>query len=162
MRIPERHGTMPQAPSRPPFRVIPRRSFLGFILLSAARPSLAMYSPDDIAKARREATFHLELRMLAAEPTRTQPGQAMVSGEVTRTYRTNARVKAGDTLRFWVDTTRRGLRSPPGDDVRLELEGLLPGRWLEGYFTAGTKDGELAVALRQVGIFAASSATPRL
>lgn len=121
-----------------------------------------MYSPEDIAKARREATFHLELRVLAADPTRTQPGQAMVAGEVTRAYRADARVKAGDRVRFWVDTTRRGLRSPPGDDVRLALEELLPGRWLEGYFTAGAKDGELAVALRQVGIFAASSTTPRL
>ena len=162
MRIPERRGTMPQAPSRRLFRVIPRRSFLGLLALAAARPSLAMYSPEDIAAARRSAAFHLELRIVSAEPTRTQPGQASVTGEVTRAYRADARVKVADTVRFWVDTTRRGLRSPPGDDVRLELEELLPGRWLEGYFNPGAKDGELAVALRQVGIHAASSATPRL
>ena len=162
MRIPECRGTMPQAPLRRPFRVIPRRSFLGFILLSAARPSLAMYSPEDIAAARRTAAFHLEVRMLKMEPTRTQPGQAWVTGEVTQVYRTDGRVKPGATLGFWVDTTRRGLRSPPGDDVRLELEELLPGRWLEGYFASSAKEGELAVALRQIGIFAASSTTPRL
>ncbi len=44
----------------------------------------------------------------------------------------------------------------------LELEELLPGRWLEGYFASSAKEGELAVALRQIGIFAASSTTPRL
>ena len=166
MRNPGRPGTMPAAPVRPPFRVIARRPFLGTLLLLATRPSFAMYSPEDIADARRKAAFHLEVRVRSVAPTRTQPGQAMVEGDVTRVHRGDGRIASGAAVRFWVDSRYRGQRSPPGDDVRLDLEELLPGRYLEGYFTTEARAAgavpELGVALRQVGIFPASSATPRL
>ena len=125
-----------------------------------------MYSPEDVANARRGAAFHLEVSIRSVEPTRAQPGQAMVQGAVTRAWRSDGSLAAGAAVRFWIDTRLRGQRSPPGDDVRIDLEDLQSGRFIEAYFAPGRKPAggatELTIALRQAGVYAAASDKPRL
>lgn len=126
----------------------------------------AMYSPEDITKARQDAAFHLEICIERIEPTRTQPGQALIHGRVTQVLRPQTTLKKGDPVSFWVDTRHRGQRSPPGDDVRLDLEEITPGKYLEAHFTANwlVMSGvtQLEVALRQIGVYAVSSSVGRL
>lgn len=95
-----------------------------------------MISPEDEAAAREAAELHAVLRIQTAQPTRTQPGQCLLTVEVQQCWRAPQGLRTGDRLELWVDSRWRGQRSPPGEDVRLDLEALQPGVRLEAWAAA--------------------------
>lgn len=95
-----------------------------------------MLSPEDEAAARESADLHAVLRVQSAQPTRTQPGQCLLTVELLQCWRAPPGLHPGDRLELWVDSRWRGQRSPPGEDVRLDLEVLQPGVRLEAWAAA--------------------------
>lgn len=125
-----------------------------------------MYSPEDIFQARARASFHLELLIERTEAGTALPGQSVIHGRVTRMFRGPETMKMGDSVLFPVDSQDRGQRFPPGDDVRLMVQDLMPGEYLEAYFTPNGRlcSGvwHLEVALRQARVYSTSSPMARL
>ena len=141
------------------------RLLAGALLLCILPWALAVYSPEDIAHARRAAVCHLELRIDSPEPTRTQPGQVLVRAHITHVYRSRGAHAVGQQYSFWVDSIGRDQRAPPGDDVRLLVDDLAPGTFIAGYFNdrtpAGADPANLALQLRQVDVYPVSSPKAR-
>lgn len=90
-----------------------------------------MYSPEDQAEARTTAELHARIAVIAAQPTRTQPGQCWLRAELIEVWRAPPGLAAGSVIEVWVDSCWRGQRSPPGEDVRLCIEDLVAGRQIE-------------------------------
>lgn len=109
-----------------------------------------MISPEDEVAARASAELHAVLRILAAQPTRTQPGQCLLAVELLGIRRAPAGLASGDRIELWVDSRWRGQRSPPGEDVRLDIEALQPGVLLEAWARRDGPANRFAVVLGQV------------
>jgi hypothetical protein len=125
-----------------------------------------MYSPEDISKARRDAGFHLEICIAQTQATPTQPGRVLIQGLVTQVFFACLAIRLGHPVAFWVDSLYSDQRAPPGEDVRLDVEDLVAGRYIEAYFVAHGFDRAAAtpleVALRQVAVYDVSSPVGRL
>ena len=108
-----------------------------------------MMSPEEYRAAREAATYWLQLRIDAVKAPGKLPGVCIVRGEVTRVFRGPALAK---TIDLQIDCKRRGERSPPGDEFRVELEELLAGRSVEAF--VDLREGRYVVAARQVELVA--------
>lgn len=116
----------------------------------------AMMSPDEYRAARTAASHWLQLRIDAASQPASLPGVCIVHGEVTRTFRGPPLVS--NTIDLEIECKRRGERSPPGDEFRVNIEDLASGRFLEAFATL--RDGRFAVVARQVELVAHPAAKP--
>jgi len=131
--------------------------FTALILLCfSLRDAAAMMSPDEYRAARTAASHWLQLRIDAASQPASLPGVCIVHGEVTRTFRGPPLVS--NTIDLEIECKRRGERSPPGDEFRVNIEDLASGRFLEAFATL--RDGRFAVVARQVELVAHPAAKP--
>ena len=115
----------------------------------ATLEAIAMMSPEEYRAAREAATYWLQLRIDAVEAPGKLPGVCIVVGQVTRVFRGPA---LGKTIDLEIDCKRRGERSPPGDEFRVEIEELSAGRYLEAF--VDLREGHYVVAARQVELVA--------
>ena len=124
---------------------------LALWLACCATPgAYAMMSPEEYRAARDAASHWLQVRIDAVNAPDQLPGVCVVRGEVTRTFRGAA--PAAKTIELEVECKKRGERSPPGDEFRLDVEDLAAGRHLEAF--ADVRDGRYVVAARQVELVA--------
>ena len=124
----------------------------GFVTLEA----IAMMSPEEYRAARASAGYWLQLRIDRVNVPRTLPGTCIVRGEVTRMFRGSA--PATKAIDLEVECKRRGERSPPGDEFRVDVEDLRAGRYIEAF--ANLREARYVVAARQVEFVAKPAATP--
>lgn len=115
-----------------------------------------MMSPEEYRAARAAATYWLQLRIDAVTAPRKFPGACIVRGEVTRIFRGPA--SAANTIDLEVECKQRGDRSPPGDEFRVDVEELRPGRYVEAF--ANLREGRYVVAARQMEFVANPGQTP--
>ena len=115
-----------------------------------------MMSPEEYRAAREAATYWLQLRIDAVKAPRTFPGSCIVHGEVTRIFRGPA--PAVKTIDLEVECKRRGERSPPGDEFRMDVEELRAERSIEAF--VNLREGRYVVAARQVEFVANPGPSP--
>ena len=115
-----------------------------------------MMQAEEYRAARAAASHWLQLRITAVKPPQAMPGVCVVRGEVTRTFRGTP--PAAKTIDLEVECKKRGERSPPGDEFRIDTEDLVPGRHLEAF--AEARGGRYAVVARQVELVAKPLAQP--
>ena len=114
-----------------------------------------MMAPEEYRAARAAASHWLQLRILATQSPRKLPGVCVVRSEVTRTFRGAPPAK---TIDLEIECKKHGERSPPGDEFRVDVEDLVPGRHLEAF--AEARGEHYAVVARQVELIAKPLATP--
>ena len=115
----------------------------------------AMRPPEEYRAARAAASHWLQLRISGMEASKTA-GVCLVRGEVTRTFR--GPPPAAKAIELEVECKKRGERSPPGDEFRVDMEDLVPGRYLEAF--AEVRGVRYAVVARQVELIAKPGAKP--
>jgi hypothetical protein len=115
-----------------------------------------MMSPEEYRAAREAATCWLQLRIDAVKAPRTLPGTCIVRGEVSRVFR--GPTPAAKTIDLEVECKKRGERSPPGDEFRVDIEDLRAGRFVEAF--ANVREGSYVVAARQVEVVANPGSAP--
>jgi hypothetical protein len=105
----------------------------------------AMMAPEEYRAARAAASHWLQLRITAVQKPDPLPGICVVRAEVLRTFRGTPPPK---TIEIEVHCKKRGERSPPGDEFRIDAEDLIAGRHLEAF--AEMRGARYAVVARQV------------
>ena len=115
-----------------------------------------MMAPEEYRAARAAASHWLQLRIASVKKPDRVPGVCVVSGEVTRTFR--GPPPPSRTIELEVDCKRRGERSPPGDEFRIEVEDLAAGKYLEAF--AEVRGARYAVVARQVELIAKPADKP--
>ena len=115
-----------------------------------------MRPPEEYRAARAAATHWLQLRIIGVTNPDRLPGVCVVRAEALRTFR--GAPPATKTIDLEVDCKKRGERSPPGDEFRVDAEALIPGKYLEAF--AEVREGRYAVAARQVELIAQPATTP--
>jgi hypothetical protein len=110
----------------------------------------AMRPPEEYRAARAAATHWLQVRIIGVTQPDRLPGVCVVRGEVLRTFRGAA--PATKTIDLEVECKKRGERSPPGDEFRIEVEDLVAGKHLEAF--AEARGARYAVVARQVELIA--------
>jgi hypothetical protein len=115
----------------------------------------AMMAPEEYRAARAAASHWLQLRILATQAPEKLPGVCVVRSEVTQTFRG---VPPAKTIELEVECKKRGERSPPGDEFRVDIEDLVRGKYLEAF--AQARGDRYAVVARQVELVANAAATP--
>ena len=115
-----------------------------------------MRAPEEYRAARAAASHWLQLRITAVKTPQTMPGVCIVRGEVTRTFR--GPPPAAKTIDLEVECKRRGERSPPGDEFRIDVEDLVSGRHLEAF--AEVRGERYAVVARQIELIAKPGPQP--
>ena len=115
-----------------------------------------MRPPEEYRAARAAASHWLQLRVIGVTKPDRLPGVCVVRGEVLRTFR--GAPPATKTIDLEVDCKKRGERSPPGDEFRIEAEDLVAGRHLEAF--AEARGARYAVVARQVELVAKPGAKP--
>jgi hypothetical protein len=116
----------------------------------------AMRAPEEYRAARAAASHWLQLRIISLKKPDRLPGVCVVRGEVTRTFR--GPPPAAKTIQLEIDCKKRGERSVPGDEFRVETEDLVPGRHLEAF--AEVRGERYGVVARQVEMVAKPGAKP--
>jgi hypothetical protein len=116
----------------------------------------AMRAPEEYRAARAAASHWLQLRITSVKTPQTMPGECVVRGEVTRTFR--GAPPATKTIDLEVECKNRGERSPPGDEFRIDAEDLVSGRHLEAF--AEVRGERYAVVARQVELIAKPGIRP--
>ena len=109
-----------------------------------------MMAPEEYRAARAAATHWLQLRIIGVTKADRLPGLCVVHGEVLRTFR--GAPPAAKTIDLEVECKKRGERSPPGDEFRIEVEDLVAGKHLEAF--AEARGARFAVVARQVELVA--------
>ena len=74
-------------------------------------------------RARREARFHIQVRLESIPSAIATPGEVRVAGRVTRLFRSKGDLTVGDPVAFTLRVYQRGEHVPPG--VAYLLEGDL-------------------------------------
>ena len=115
-----------------------------------------MRPPEEYRAARAAASHWLQLRITAVKTPQAMPGVCIVRGEVTRTFR--GPPPAAKTIDLEVECKKRGERSPPGDEFRVDAEDLVSGRHLEAF--AEARGERYAVVARQVELIVKPGAQP--
>ena len=115
-----------------------------------------MRPPEEYRAARAAATHWLQLRIISLKKPGRFPGVCVVRGEVTRTFR--GPPPASKTIELEVDCKKRGERSPPGDEFRIDAEDLVAGGHLEAF--AEARGARYAVVARQVELVAKPGEKP--
>ena len=115
-----------------------------------------MRAPEEYRAARAAATHWLQLRIISLKKPDRLPGVCVVRGEVTRTFR--GPPPATKTIELEIDCKKRGERSAPGDEFRVEAEDLVAGRRLEAF--AEARGERYGVVARQVEMIAKPAAKP--
>jgi len=115
-----------------------------------------MRAPEEYRAARAAATHWLQLRIISLKKPDRLPGVCVVRGEVTRTFR--GPPPATKTIELEIDCKKRGERSAPGDEFRVEAEDLVAGRHLEAF--AEVRGERYGVVARQVEMIAKPAAKP--
>ena len=110
----------------------------------------AMRPPEEYRAARAAATHWLQVRIIGVTKADQLPGICVVRGEVLRTFR--GALPATKTIDLEVECKKRGERSPPGDEFRIEVEDLVAGKHLEAF--AEARGARYAVVARQVEVIA--------
>lgn len=87
-------------------------------------------------RARREATYHVQVKIISLGAAPPTVGEIVVQGRITRVFRTNNRLKEGDSISFALPVLREGGHHPPGRDYFLHSH-LVEATHLEAYL-----DGE--------------------
>ena len=105
-----------------------------------------MMAPEEYRAARAAASHWLQLQIIEVKKPDRLPGVCIVRGEVIRTFR--GPPPASTTIELEVDCRKRGERSPPGDEFRIDAEDLVAGRHLEAF--AEARGARYAVVARQV------------
>ena len=115
-----------------------------------------MMAPEEYRAARAAASHWLQLRIISLKKPDRLPGTCIVHADVLRTFR--GAPPASKTVELEVDCKKRGERSPPGDEFRVDAEDLVAGRHLEAFAEArGTR---YAVVARQVELVAKPADKP--
>ena len=115
-----------------------------------------MMAPEEYRAARAAATHWLQLRIIGVTKPDRLPGVCVVRAEVLRTFR--GAPPATKTIDLEVDCKKRGERSPPGDEFRVDAEELVAGRHLEAF--AEVRGAHYAVVARQVELVAKPGEKP--
>lgn len=115
-----------------------------------------MMAPEEYRAARAAATHWLQLRIISSKKPDRLPGVCVVRGEAMRTFR--GLPPASKTIDLEVDCKKRGERSAPGDEFRIDAEDLAPGRRLEAF--AEVRGERYRVVARQVELVAKPGAKP--
>ena len=118
--------------------------------------AIAMMSPEEYRAAREAATYWMQLRIDAVKAPPDLPGSCIVRGKVTRVFRGSS--PAAKSIDLEVECKRRGERSPPGDEFRVDIEELRAGRYVEAF--ANLSGGRFIVAARQIEFVANPGPTP--
>jgi len=105
-----------------------------------------MMAPEEYRAARAAASHWLQVRIGGVQKPDRLPGVCVVRAEVLRTFR--GPPPASKTIELEVDCKKRGERSPPGDEFRIDAEDLVPGTYLEAF--AEVRGARYAVVARQV------------
>jgi hypothetical protein len=115
-----------------------------------------MMTPEEYRAARARASHWVQLRIGTVTPPPTLPGTCLLRGEVTRLFRGTP--PAERTIELAVECKKRGQRSPPGDEFRMDLEDLARGRHVEAFMEM--RDGRYIVTARQIELVARPGAKP--
>jgi len=115
-----------------------------------------MRPPEEYRAARAAASYWLQLRITAVQKPDRLPGVCVVRAEVLRAFR--GPPPTSKTIELEVDCGKRGERSPPGDEFRIDAEDLVAGRHLEAF--AEARGVRFAVVARQVGLIATPAEKP--
>ena len=100
-------------------------------MLLVAAPAPAMMTPEEYRAARSMASHWIQLRIESLTPPQHSPGVCLLRGEVTRIFR--GPPLAQKQIELAVECKKRGQRSPPGDEFRMNEEDLVRGRHVEAF-----------------------------
>ena len=125
-------------------------------MLLLAAPAAAMMTPEEYRAARSRASHWIQLRIESVTPPQHSPGVCLLRGEVTRIFR--GPPLAEKLMELAVECKKRGQRSPPGDEFRMNEEDLVRGRHVEAFVEV--RNGRYAVAARQIELIEGPAATP--
>ena len=123
---------------------------VAWLVLFTVTGAHAMMAPEEYRAARAAATHWLQLRIISLKKPDRLPGVCVIRAEVLRTFR--GPPPASKSIELEVDCKRRGERSPPGDEFRIDTEDLVAGKHLEAF--AEVRGARYAVVVRQVELVA--------
>lgn len=115
-----------------------------------------MMTPEEYRAARSRASHWIQLRIESVTPPQHSPGVCLLRGEVTRIFR--GPPLAEKLMELAVECKKRGQRSPPGDEFRMNEEDLVRGRHVEAFVEI--RDGRHTVVARQIELVERPATTP--
>lgn len=121
----------------------------GFALvLFAVEQAGAVLAPEYYAQARREASYHVQVRILAVNGPVKTPGECAITSEVVRIFRDiSGRLKQATRLAFTISCRRSGDETIVGGTLWQDYDSLLRAEYLEVFLNKG--NGGYAVAMSQ-------------
>jgi len=121
--------------------------------------AFAVMPPWVYQRAREEATYHIQVRILRmAGPDKT-PGECSVVAEVVRIFRDkSAALTTGTTLDFTVSCSKAGDRVPIGGTLWTDHDRLMQAKFLEVFLNSD--GGRYQVALWQSRIIEVPTEQP--
>ena len=129
---------------------------VAWLVLFTVTGAHAMRAPEEYRAARAAASHWLQLRIISLKKPDRPSGVCVVRAEVLRTFR--GAPPQSKTIELEIDCKKRGERSPPGDEFRIDAEDLVAGRHLEAF--AEVRGARYAVVARQVELIAKPAEKP--
>jgi len=113
--------------------------------------------------ARKNAAYHVQVRIVSVSIPDKTPGECMVQGTTERIFRDNAKnLKPNQSVSFQVSCLKEGdPMSPPGGTLWTRVERLQAAKYMEVYLDRA-KGGHFHIPLWQSQIIEGISAQPAL
>ena len=116
--------------------------------LFVLQPAGALLAPEYYAQARKEAPYHVQVRVMSVNGPARTPGECAITSEVVRIFRDiPGRLKQATRLAFTISCRRVGDEATPGPTLWKDYESLLRAEYLEVFLNKN--NGGYAVVMWQ-------------
>ena len=118
------------------------------MLLLLVSPAAAVLAPEFYAKARKEAPYHVQVRILSVNGPLKTPGECAITSEVVRIFRdVSGRLKQATRLAFTISCRKPADELNVGGALWQDYDSLLSAEFLEVFLTK--TNGGYAVVMWQ-------------
>lgn len=132
---------------------------LAFALLAVPALAFAVMPPWVYERAREEAMYHVQVRILSVNGPARTPGECAITSEVVRIFRDkSAMLRQGTRLAFTVSCRKPGDQVVVGGTLWTDYDSLLRAQYLEVFLNR--EEQRYEVALWQSRIIDAPTTDP--